>query len=174
MFIAHTKCIQMSANKPSVQWHNSQGGQEKGIVENWNGRGKVTNLRWALFFFTFEKWKTYEICLGLPKWEFSTGKKHFTPGKNQEKWLCPLWKNFSLTPVLLLAYIGSYSGSLLTFWIEEKKLSNFATPTWRQHDMHPATIKQTVSINNFARNYFWIRAILKTHITKKAAWYSCK
>ena len=50
----------------------------------------------GLFFFHFSK--PLKFVLGLPKWEFSTKKKHFTPGKNQEKWLCPLWKIFLLHP----------------------------------------------------------------------------
>ena len=51
------------------------------------------------FFFAFYFWKRWrKFVLGLPKWEFSTGKKHFTPGKNQEKWLCPLRKICLLRP----------------------------------------------------------------------------
>ena len=42
--------------------------------------------------------KPLKFVLGLPKWKFSTGKKHLTPGKNQEKWLCPLRKFFLLHP----------------------------------------------------------------------------
>ena len=42
------------------------------------------------FFFFFHFWKRRKLVLGLPKWKFSTGKKHFTPGKkNLEKLLCP-------------------------------------------------------------------------------------
>ena len=44
--------------------------------------GKVLKRVEDLFFFFF----FFFFCFGLPKWEFSTGKKHFTTGKkNQEK-----------------------------------------------------------------------------------------
>ena len=58
--------------------------------------GKVIKKRWGPFFFHFLKW--WEFVLGLPKWEFSNRKKHFTLGKNQEKWLCPLRKICLLCP----------------------------------------------------------------------------
>ena len=38
-----------------------------------------------LFSFACHFSKILKFVLGLPKWEFSTGKKHFTPGKIQEK-----------------------------------------------------------------------------------------
>ena len=41
------------------------------------------------FFFFFSLFKTLKFVLGLPKWEFSTGKKQFAPGKKSGKWLCP-------------------------------------------------------------------------------------
>ena len=76
--------------------------------ENWGGKlemeaGKRYKKRWGpffffFFFFAFHFWKRRKFVLGLPKWEFSTGKKHFTPGKNQEKWLCPLRKICLLRP----------------------------------------------------------------------------
>ena len=37
--------------------------------------------------------------MGLPKWEFSTGKKHFTPGKNSGKMTLPPLRNCPLTPL---------------------------------------------------------------------------
>ena len=33
--------------------------------------------------------KTAEICFESTKIEISTRKRHFMPGKNQEKWFCP-------------------------------------------------------------------------------------
>ena len=65
--------------------------------------GKFVNRGEDLFFFfffafQFHFWKWQKFVLGLPKWEFSTGKKHFTPGKNQEKWFCPLKKICLLCP----------------------------------------------------------------------------
>ena len=57
----------------------------------------LLSLMLLLFFFlliTFENhWNLF--CVHQNE-EFSTGKKHFMQGKNQEKWLCPLWKIFLL------------------------------------------------------------------------------
>ena len=39
-----------------------------------------------------------QFVLGLPKWEFSTGKKHFTPGKKSGKMTFPLRKICLLRP----------------------------------------------------------------------------
>ena len=50
------------------------------------------------FFFGFHFSKSLKFVLSLPKWEFSTGKKHFTPGKNQQKWLAPSEKYSSYAP----------------------------------------------------------------------------
>ena len=36
------------------------------------------------FWFAFHFWKRRKFVLGVPKWEFSTGKKNYTSGKNQE------------------------------------------------------------------------------------------
>ena len=45
-------------------------------------------------FFCFSLFKTTEIVLGLPKWEFSNGKKHFTMGKKSGKMTLPTPKIF--------------------------------------------------------------------------------
>ena len=69
----------------------------KGKVKTW--KWKVEKLEneertpFFFFFFCFSVFKT-NFVLGLPKWKFSTGKKHFMLGKNQKKWLPPQ-KNFS-------------------------------------------------------------------------------
>ena len=53
--------------------------------------GKSSKMRRGLFFFffffffAFHFSKRRKFVLGVPKWKFSTGKKDFTPGKNQEK-----------------------------------------------------------------------------------------
>ena len=60
--------------------------------------GKVTKGGGDLFFFFFFCFyfsKPLKFVLGLPKWKFSTGKKHFTPGKNQENDFAPSEKFFS-------------------------------------------------------------------------------
>ena len=43
----------------------------------------VLFVLFLLLFFAFHFSKPLKFVLGLPKWEFSTGKKHFTPGKNK-------------------------------------------------------------------------------------------
>ena len=66
--------------------------------------GKVKKKRRGLFFvclFAFHFWKRWKFILGLPKWEFSTGKKHFTPGKKSGKMTLPPQKNMPVTPLLL-------------------------------------------------------------------------
>ena len=55
----------------------------------WNS---YKNEERTFFFFAFHFWKRRKFVLGLPKWEFSTGKKISRREKNQEKWLCPLRK----------------------------------------------------------------------------------
>ena len=44
--------------------------------------------------------KRWKFVLGLPEWEFSTGKKHFTPGKKSGKMTLPPQKNMPVTPLL--------------------------------------------------------------------------
>ena len=51
------------------------------------------------FFFAFHFSKRRKFVLGVPKWKFSTGKKHFTPGKKSGKMTLPLQKNFPVTPL---------------------------------------------------------------------------
>ena len=62
--------------------------------------GKVT--QWGedfFFFFFFSLFKTSEICFGSTRMEtFYRDKAFHARGKNQEKWLCPLWKIFLLRP----------------------------------------------------------------------------
>ena len=54
------------------------------------------------FFFCFSLLKTNEIYFGVyQNGNFLPEKKHFKSEKNQEKWICPLWKNIPLTPLPL-------------------------------------------------------------------------
>ena len=62
--------------------------------------GKRQKKRWGPFFFFFHFWKRRKFVLGLPKWEFSTGKKHFTPGKKSGKMTLPPQKICLLRPWL--------------------------------------------------------------------------
>ena len=56
------------------------------------------------FFFAFHFWKWQKFVLGLPKWEFSAGKKHFTPGKKSGKMTLPPQKNMPVTPLLQFTF----------------------------------------------------------------------
>ena len=50
--------------------------------------GKVTEMRRGFFFFFschFSKPVKFVLGVHVPKWKFSTGKKHFTPGKKNQK-----------------------------------------------------------------------------------------
>ena len=71
-------------------------------VENWKWEeGKLQNEERTFFFFrlfTFQNhWNLFWVY-EMEKWKFSSGKRHFTPGKNQEKLICPLRKIFLLRP----------------------------------------------------------------------------
>ena len=62
-------------------------------------KGKVENCKLGegLFFPHFSK--PLELVLGLPEWKFSTGKKHFTPGKDSgKKEVSPSEKKILLRP----------------------------------------------------------------------------
>ena len=51
-------------------------------------------------FFAFHFSKPLKFVLGLPKWKFSTGEKHFTLGKKSGKMTLPPLKNIPLMPLL--------------------------------------------------------------------------
>ena len=100
------------------QGKNVKGGEEKkenckregGKIKN--GREKLKNEERTFFFLAFHFSKQQKFVLGLPKWKFSTRKKHFTPKKKkkkkkQEKLLCPFRKNSCYAPE------PSYHGSML-------------------------------------------------------------
>ena len=64
--------------------------------------GKSSKMRRGpfFFFFFFHFSKQRKFVLGLPKWKFSTGKKHFTPGKkSREITLPPQKKKNPVTPL---------------------------------------------------------------------------
>ena len=66
-----------------------------------NGEEKKENLkgkRWKIEHCHFLK--PLKFVLGLPKWTILLGKIIFHTGKNQENWLCPLWKSFLLHPCI--------------------------------------------------------------------------
>ena len=79
----------------------------KGRCGNWNGKRKREEKKYENeaedFFFLLSLFETTKICLGCTKMvNFYWEKAYFTPGKNQEKWLCPFCK------ILLLYYIIKY------------------------------------------------------------------
>ena len=61
-------------------------------------------MRRGPFFFFFSLFKTTKICFGCTKMEIFYREKafHAGPGKNQEKWLCPIRKIF----LLRLRFLG--------------------------------------------------------------------
>ena len=68
-----------------------ENGAEK--KENWKREGGI---------FAFHFSKPLKFVLGLPKWECSAGKKHFTLGKKSGKITLPPLKNIPLTPIVAL------------------------------------------------------------------------
>ena len=84
---------------------------EGGKVTKWGG-GEGEDLLFFFFFFfcfAFHFSKPLKFVLGLPKWEFSTRKKHFTPGKKIRKNdFAPSEKYSSYAPTVFL--VTSYQG----------------------------------------------------------------
>ena len=56
------------------------------------------------FFFALHFSKLLKFVLGLPKWKFPTGKRHFTPGKKSGKMTLPPQKNFPVTPLVTMIF----------------------------------------------------------------------
>ena len=100
-FSADLPCKQTQGKKG--KWSRKEGKSEKGMwkIVNWKEE-KLQNeerafVKTYLLRFTFQT--TFFFFLAVPNWEFSTGKKHFTPGEKSGKLtLCPLWKIFLLRP----------------------------------------------------------------------------
>ena len=66
-------------------------------------RGEYPFFFFFFFAFAFHFSKCLKFVLSLPKWEFSTGKRHFRPGKKSGKMTLPPQKDM---PVMLLADIS--------------------------------------------------------------------
>ena len=113
---------QENRGKEKGKWSRKEGKSKKGRWKIDNGRRKSYKMRneertplffFFLFFvfcfcFAFHSSKPLKFVLGVPKWEFSTRKNHFS---HQEKWLCPLWKIFLLyTPLPFDQSAGSFQG----------------------------------------------------------------
>ena len=80
--------------------------KKRGKEKKENGEEKKENKRrWKMRrgFFSFHFSRPLKFVSGLPKWEFSTGKKHFKPGKKSVKMTLPTLKNTPLTPLDLHA-----------------------------------------------------------------------
>ena len=78
--------------------------REGGKIENgWREKFENEERIFFFFFFFFHFSKRRKLLLGLPKWKFSTGKKHFTPGKKPRKMTLPPPEKISCyTPGLYL------------------------------------------------------------------------
>ena len=85
-------CWRIGEKRGKGKWDGWKLRRKEGKL--WKGRWKIGNgsrksykKRWGpfFFFFAFHFWKRQKFVLGLRKWEFSTGKKHFTPGKKIRK-----------------------------------------------------------------------------------------
>ena len=100
-------------------WKLSRKGGKLEINWKWKQENVRKRGEDLFFFFAFHFWKRRKFVLGLPKWEFSTGKKHFTPGKNQEKWLCPLRKICLLRPCVAFSIVIDPYLKLLVSMIQD-------------------------------------------------------
>ena len=93
------------------KWKRKEGKSKKGRWKIENGKGKSCKMKWGLplfsaFAFAFHFSKPLAFVLGLPKWEFSTGKV-FHAGKKSEKMTCSLLKSIPLAPLFLGLNISS-------------------------------------------------------------------
>ena len=74
---------------------------EREEVENWKckGIGMKMSRSPPFFFFCLSLFETTQICSGSTKMDKFARKNHISHReKNQENWLCPLWKIFFLHP----------------------------------------------------------------------------
>ena len=83
-----------------------ENGEKKENCKREGGKLKMEGVKslkmrrgFFFFFFAFHFSKRQKFVLGLPKWKFSAGKKHFTTGKKKSgKMTLPPQKNFPVTP----------------------------------------------------------------------------
>ena len=80
------------------KWSGKEGKFKREGVNNWKWKGKMYEMSRGPFFSLVTFWNHWKFfALGSTKMgNFYQEKAYFTPGKNQEKWLCPLWKIFLL------------------------------------------------------------------------------
>ena len=103
-----TSDLEISAGlsgKKKRQEKKGKNGEEKkenckkeGVKLKWK-EGKLQNEERTSFFFSFYFSNPLKFVLGLTKWKFSTGKKHFTPAKKSGKITLPLRKKIPGTPL---------------------------------------------------------------------------
>ena len=86
-----------------LTYREKRGKQKRIVKREARKKGKMDKRTLFFFFFHFSKPpKFFGGLPKIPKWEFSTGKKHFTPGKNLEKMTLHPLKNIPLTPLHVL------------------------------------------------------------------------
>ena len=108
--------------------------------------GKRQKKRWGpFFFFAFHFWKRRKFVLGLPKWEFSTGKKHFTPRKKSENDFAPSEK------------YACYAPECSEYFVMENVLTNFTFARFL-FNVNPDVYVWRL----FPRDYTWL---WKTNLT---------
>ena len=111
--------------------------------------GKHSKKRWGPFFFFFffffffasHFWKRRKFVLGLPNWEFSTGKKHFTPGKKSGKMTLPPQKNMPVTPLSEWVFVIRNKFGIPMFSNHEKARQEGST-----ENAHPGSHNELKSI----------------------------
>ena len=130
------------------RWKKEKKGNGVKKKENWKSEGgklemeggKVT--KWGDFFFFFavhfSKW--LKFVLGLPKWKFSTGKKHFTSGKKSGKITLHPQKNFPVMPLLVTPAISTNKSKKLTQLIAPIHNIHAANFEWKTTHMASQTI----------------------------------
>ena len=143
--------------------------EKRGEEKKWKWRtkgGKLYKWRWKIengrgkkyaneqrTFSAFHFLKQLKFVLGLPKWKFSTGKKCFTPaGKNQEKWLCPLWKKYSCYATAFVAtVVGNTGKGGVNEAIGAVSLFPVVSTLW-------VLLICVCSVRYYALNYAWVAA----------------
>ena len=111
------------------------------------------------FFFCFSLLKTTEFVLGLPKWQFFTGKKHFSPGKNQD--FAPSEKYACYAPGRQAKPQDQMIFTQSSFYMQEMRCCNqvvvsvLCLPVWKDVKQRTINQSQGYSVNTGHWGLFW-------------------